>query len=42
MVGAVLRGAARIAAIEQGDVRLHSSRNLGSVRAWGTEAFANH
>jgi len=32
MVGAVLRSAARIAAIEQGDVRLHFSRNPGDSR----------
>ena len=42
MVGAVLRSAARIAAIEQGDVRLHFSRNPGSVRVWVTEAFTDH
>ena len=42
MVGAVLRRAARIAAIEQGDVRLHFSRNPGAVRVWVTEAFTDH
>ena len=38
MVGAVLRSAA----IEQGDVRLHFSRNPGAVRVWVTEAFTDH
>ena len=42
MVGAVLRSATRIAAIEQGDVRLHFSRNPSSVRVWVTEAFTDH
>jgi len=42
MVGAVLRSAARIAVIEQGDVRLHFSRNPGSARVWVTEAFTDH
>jgi len=42
MVGAVLRSSARIAAIEQGDVRLHFSRNPGAVRVWVTEAFTDH